>query len=35
MKIDVEINRMNWRVVNIRNDVIGFLILTLDTFSAV
>lgn len=35
MKIDVEINRMNWGVVNIRNDVIGFLILTLDTFSAV
>lgn len=35
LKIDVEINRMNWRVVNIRNDVIGFLILTLDTFSAV
>lgn len=35
MKIDVEINRMNWRAVNIRNDIIGFLILTLNTFSAV
>lgn len=35
VKIDVDINRMNWRAVNIRNDIIGFLILTLDTFNAV